>query len=517
MGIGSALGVLNTTTRHMLDANVTFGMSSSRFNARDRYRRSYSDAERAGAGIGTALGLALPASAGVAWVRRGMPVLGTSPGLTQTVGRVAGLAALGLATGVGVQKTWEIAQDDGHLGAVGAATGVIAGTAGGLLVGRAFAGKYAPLVSGAGAIIGGIAGHAGGSRIRIGESRIGTEYVQAPQVDATAGDRVGSFARGAFNHFNEVGPTTQGISFGYRWGMQDAVRTKYSNAERAGAMHGDLLAAGILGGGALAMIGTVAGLNRSGPSGVAAGANVAGHVLGQGALTGAMQKLGTKGAAGVAAAGIGIAAAVASKEFDRARDAGDSTATAAAWAGGVLAATVGTAALVSRTGALRSMAAAPRAASSTLIAAALIGVLSSARLPVQQFINDASSSTTANGGVRWSVAAPVGGVAAAAGAVGAFRALNRLVPASGVQLGTIHLPKAAVVAAGAGISALASGGVGVGLSSTMPDLKTVGMSAAAGAVAGAAAGGFARGIGVVPGILGGAALGATASSLLREN
>lgn len=543
MGIGSVIGapftVASTATRHMLDTNVTFGQSSDRYNARDKYRREYSDQQRLGAGIGTALGVALPVTAGIAWMQRGLKVpgitgqadaianglakanpRGLSPAAMQNVGRVAGLAALGLAAGVGVKKSIEITQDDGHLGAVGTATGIIAGTAGGLAAGRMFkAGKYAPLVSGAGAIIGGVAGHFGGKAVKLGESQIGKEHVQAPQVDKGALDRIGSFARGGFNHFNEVGPASQGISFGNQWGMRETVQKQYSNAERAGAMHGDLLAAGIMGGGALAVAGGLMGMSRhaaAGTSGLKAGADIAGHVMSKAPVTAMMQKLTSKGAIGVGAAAAGIAGVTTWKAFQADSDSMGKPA-AAAIAAGTLAATAGTAALVSRSSAMSGMAAAPRAASSALVAAALIGVLSTARMPLQQFMNDAKDATAANGGIDWSKAAPVGGLAAAGGGLGAFKGLSRMIPEGGLQLGKFHIPKGAVVGVGTAIGAAASGGVGVGLSATMPDIKTIGISAAGGAAAGAAAGAFARGVGVVPGMIGGAVLGVSASSLLRDD
>ncbi|MCW2928316.1 MAG: hypothetical protein JWM86_2284 [Thermoleophilia bacterium] len=538
MGIGTPFTVVTTATRHMLDANVTFGMSSDRYNARDKYRRAYTDEQRLGAGVGTALGVAIPVAAGVAWMQRGLKVPGISAqaeavagglakanlrGLSapvmQNVGRVAGIAALGLAAGVGVKKTYDITKDDGHLGAVGTATGVIAGTAAGVAIGKRFGGKLAAVSGGLGAIAGGVAGHFGGKAISIGESQVGKEHVQAAQVDDNAAERAGSFARGAFNHFNEVGPSTQGISFGYSWGMRETVQNKYSNAERAGAMHGDLLAAGILGGGALAVAAGLAGASRhaaAGTSGLKAGADIAGNVLARGPVTGAIQKLGDKGALGVGAAAAAIAGVTTWKAFQ-----GDSEAygkgAATAIAAGTLAATAGTAALVSRSGAMKGMAAAPKVAGSALVAAALIGVLSSARLPLQQFMNDAKDAHKANGAINVPVAATAAGVGALGGGLGAFKGLSKLVPDSGLQLGKFHIPKAAVVIGGTALGGAALGGVGFGLSATMPDIKTVGLSVAGGAVAGAAAGGFARGIGVVPGIVGGAALGLTASALLRKD
>jgi len=533
MSIGSVIGTpfsfTSAATRHMLDANVTFGQAGDRFNARDDYRREYTGTQRLGAGVGTAFGVALPATAAVAWARKGSRVPGLAS-LTDTAaasasrlnipaklalntGRVVGYGALAAATGVGVRKSIEIAKDDGDFRALGTATGVVGGAVAGAKVG---AGKFTPLVAGAGAVLGGIGGNFAGRQVDAGEGAIGKENVQAPQVDVDAGDRATSFARGAFNHFTEVGPTTQGVSLGYKWGMRSAVQNQYSNSERAGAMHGDLLAAGILGGGALAVATGLMGMSKhaeAGVSGVKAGGDIAGQVLAKSPVMGAMQKLGTKGALGVGAAGAGIAGAVALKEYNAMEDAGGNGALAA---GGTLAATAGTAALISRSGAVSGLEAGPKAASSAIVAAALIGVLSSARLPLQQFMNDAKDAHAANGETDWSVSGPSAGIGAAAGGFGAAKGLWKLVPDGGIQLGKFHLSKGLVVGAGTAISAGAMGGVGLGLSSTMPDLKTTGISAAGGAVVGAGLGAAFRGASVKGGGIAGAALGLSASALLND-
>jgi hypothetical protein len=542
MGIGSVIGapftVASTATRHMLDANVTFGMSSDRYNARDKYRRTYTDAQRVGAGVGTALGVALPVAAGVAWMQRGLKipgvsgqaaavtggleqaaVRGMSPALMQNIGRVAGIAALGVATAVGVKKTIEITKDDGNLGAAGTAAGVLGGAIGGAAIGKRFGGKIAAVSAGLGALAGGVAGHYGGKAIKIGESQIGKEFAQEAQVDTNAGDRVGSFARGAFNHFNEVGPATQGISFGYQWGMRDTVQKKYSNSERAGAMHGDLLAAGILGGGAAAVAAGLMGRTAhaaQGVSGLKAGADIAGGVLARGAITNQIQRMGTGGAVGMGAAAAAIAGVTGWKAFQSDKETFGGGA-AAAIGVGTLAATAGTAALISKSSAFSTMAPGAKAASSALVAAALIGVLSSARLPLQQFMNDAKDAHAANKDIDPIVKFGATGVGAAAGGFGAFKGLSKMVPDSGLQLGRFHIPKGVVVAAGTALGGAAVGGIGLGLSATMPDAKTVGLSIAGGAAAGAALGGVARGLGVVPGIIGGAALGLSASSLLKKD
>lgn len=609
--------VVSTATRHMLDANVTFGMSSDRYNARDKYRRTYSDSQRLGAGIGTGLGVALPVAAGIAWAQRGLRVpgvpvgaaanmnlaakLGTSAAVgvafgaggrlvagmftederikngvgiaaggmgavgtfvaaragshaaMQLVGRGIGVAALGVAAGVAAKKTAEIAKDDGHMAAPLAAAGVLVGAVAGAAVGNRFGGRIAAVSGGIGAVVGGVAGHFGGKAWRIGESQIGKEFAQAPQVDKGVGDRVGSFARGAINHFNEVGPATQGISFGYQWGMRDTVQKQYSNAERAGGMHGDLAAAGILGGGALAVVAGLTGNTKhaaQGISGLKAAGDIAGGVLGKSSITAASHAMSNAGSllegaklpfmnkvmSGGTAQTIALGAAAATiagvagwKAFESDKE-NWGTAAAATIGVATLAATAGTAAVISKV-AQFSAGTSPvaKAASSALVAAALIGVVSAARLPLQQFMNDAKDAHAANKGT---ISKPVmigsTAIGAAAGLTGALAGLNKIVPDGGIQLGKWRIPKLAVVLTGGALGLGAGGGIGLGLSGTMPGLGTTAASVGVGAVAGAAAGLAFRGMPTLPGVgglagrvavgaIGGAALGLSASSLLRQD
>jgi hypothetical protein len=372
-------------------------------------------------------------------------------------------------------------------------------------------------------VAGGVGGYQAGKLVRVGEGHIGEAHVKAPQVDANAKDRVGSFARGAFTHFNEVGPASQGVSLGYAWGMQDAVATKYSPSERAGAMHGDLGAAALLGGGALGVLAAVkmAGKNSGGAAGLAstkvgAAATAAGKVLAQGRMMGAIQKIAPMGVAGMGAAAVGIAGLTAMKEMDQARNAGVSGTGVAAIGAGVIGATAATAAMVSRSSALAGKPMAPAAAASALTAAALIGVLSSARLPLQQFMNDSKTAHAVRGETDWAVSGPMLGIGGLAGGVGALKTAQKLVPDSGFSLGKFRIPKAAIVGVATAAGAGGLGAVGYGLSATMPDVKTVGLTAAAGAAIGAGAGVALKGLGPRNGAIAGAVLGASTSSLVKQ-
>lgn len=515
MGIGTPFTVLSTATRHAMDINLTFGSASSRYDAREKYRTSYSAPQRLGAGLGVAFGTAIPAMALGGWVlKKGLRTPLAPGGLVASgSAKAVGLAALGGATAVGAIKMKQLVEDDGHFGSVGAAGGIVAGTLGGLAAGTRFAGKYAPLVSGAGAIIGGIAGYQGGKLVKYGKGHLdpgGTPAPATPRKDDGAADRAKSFAWGAFNHFNEVGPTTQGVSFGSAWGMRKSYKETSTNAERSGAMAGDLLAAGILGGGALAISGKLMRGN------VAGAADAAGAVLAKGNLVGNLTKLNGFGSAGAGAAALGIAGFMVAKERSRSADNGDSAMSTNLKTAGLVAATAGTAALVSRTAGFKGLAATPKLAASALTAAALIGVLSSARLPVQQFLNDAQDAhdlAKVDSKTVYGATALGGGLAG----FGAFKLADKMIPAGGVQIGKFHIPRGVLVGAGAAVGLAAGGGVGWGLSATMPDVKKVGIAAVGGAAAGAAFGGWAKGVGLPAGIVGGALLGMAGSAILGKD
>lgn len=527
MGIGSAINVVSTGMRHTIDQNVTFGMAGNRFNQRDHYRRDYSDAQRVSAGVGTALGTALPLVTGKALLGRSFEGVSIAPKvLNSSLGRAAAFGALGIETYVGAKRLTEVTQDDGHFGAVGTTAGIVGGMGAGLFAGRGL-GRMAPLASGAGALIGGVAGHIAGSHIDAGPGHIGEEHVQGRQVDNSALDRARSFGRGMVNHFTEVGPTTTGISLGYRWGMGATVQGKYSNAELDGGMHGDLIAAGILGGGALAVAGIAARGTQNGASGLRNAAEAATAQLDRSVVMRAANDVARQGTAlaghlpgagGVAKAlpALGAAAAITAltvgEAYSQGSDEGGKL-SGLAWGGGTAAAAAGTALAISRSSALKGMAAAPRAGSSTLAAAALIGLMSSARLPINQFVSDAKVAHAASGGTDWTVSGPAAGIMGAGGGYGALKVLNRIVPDSGFG----KVPKVAVVGIGTVIGGVAAGGAGFGLSATMPDLKTTGLSTVGGAAAGLAVAGVARKVSAPAGMIAGSLVGMTAASIVQDD
>jgi hypothetical protein len=575
-GIGSTLGapvaIASTFNRHLLDPSLTFGVSSSRYNAQDKYRRNYTDGQRVAAGLGASYGAALPAVGLGVWMARGAKVPGLPkalgnvqvPGLEavavaaeKTIGKAqlrgvspqfgraaavtAGTVALGAAAVVGGIKVKQIVEDDGHLGSAGGAVGVLAGAAAGAGLGKLFhAGKYTPVAALGGMVAGGVGGYLGGKAIKVGEGHIGEEKVQAARVDKNVLDRANSFIGGANRHLTEVGPTSQGISLGYAWGMRDIEKKTATTAERSGGMHGDLIAAGIMGGGALAIGGAMAGVARYLPKGAQASAlattSKAGAVLAHGPLTNALEstasmlveqsvKLSAAGKGKQAASVVGLAMTGAAglagyaalKQYEAQTDySGGNKTQGLVAAGATLAATAGTALLISKAPGFAHLSAAPKVAASAIGAAALVSVISSVRLPLQQFYNDAKDAHAARGadplvtGLATSVAGVAGGGVA-------LKTLSKAVPAGGVQLGKVHLPKGVLVAAGTALAAGATGFAGWGLSATMPDIKTVTISGAAGAAAGAGLGAWAKGIGVLPGMAVGAAVGITASAIAGKD
>lgn len=487
--IGTPFSVVGTATRHAADIDLTFGRASTRYNARDKYRTAYDGKSRYGANVGTALGAIIPAAGLVAWGRRGFK-LGALTGVQRGVGVAAGAGALAGMAVVGGIKAKELVEDDGHLGSVGSMVGV----AGGMMVGNRLARnvmwKGVPLgpVAGLGAAIaGGVGGYFAGSRVKVGDGHIGEHIESKSKIHDGLPGSAQDFVRGAFNNFNEVGPTTQGVSFGQSWGMRDAFETKSSKAERAGGMLGDLGAVAILGGGALAVAKKAVNLSR-GKEGAAAGVfeKIAGnavlgnHVLNAAAATPYMEQAGVVMSKGKVAAGVAaIAALGAGLTYFNYRDGAKNgnVPTGLAFAG-VAAAAGGLATLGIRSHLLKAgVAAGPGTLAGALSGVMLISALSAARMPVQQFINDAKSVHAVDGGGDTGAKLALGGTGAAIGGMMGFNIAKRFAD------GTTGMKKALILGAGTLVGAGAVGAAGVSMSPLVKNAQTAGIGAGVGAVA----------------------------------
>ncbi|MCW2949485.1 MAG: hypothetical protein JWN41_498, partial [Thermoleophilia bacterium] len=562
-GIGNAINspfrVIGTFNRHLLDPSMTFGVTSSRYNARNDYRTEYTPGQRTAAGLGAAYGAALPAAGLVLWLKNGARVPGLGANVvTSAAGNVGGAAAnaaahvglgargtkaaavavgvtaLGLATAVGTTKVVQMVRDDGNLRSVGAATGVVAGAIGGGMLGKAVAGKWAPVFALGGTVMGGALGFVGGGAIKVGPGHIGEAITSKVRVDHNPIEGAKSFATGAFTHFTEVGPASSGVSLGYAWHMRDVDQKTATTPERGGHMFGDLAAVGIMGAGAVATVGTLAKVSNAVKTGQLKGGAVdaiavAGEALNRGRVTGVIGNLGGKalkasligGKSGAALAIGGITAAaglttlVASKQYAAQMQAmNGNKAWSTFWAGATVAATAGAAAALHLTAfkRLQSVGTMQRTAASAIGAALLIGVVSSARLPIQQFMHDAKDAHAKRTASTAVTGLAMGATGAGVGAA-AFQIANKLIPTSGA-LGKWHVPLA--IASGA-VGAFAGGYAGWGVSANLPSLGVVAASGAAGAAAGAGLGAWAKGIGMPVGIIGGAAVGVLASSIAARD
>lgn len=567
MGIASAPGnFVGSTMRHGFDV-PTFGQLSDRYNARDEYRNEYDNVERTGAALGVTGATALTAGGAVLWAKNGLPVrLPSYVAQDKWVTRlpIAGkgvplpspralAVGVGVAAGAGIlatgaSKTKQILQDDGNWGALGMGAGLLGGgVAGAKLVGK-LAPTRAPIGAVVGMVGGAVAGKLGANHVTVGlgDGHLGERIPTEKNVDASLADRAGSFTQGAWNHFSEVGPMSQGSSGAKEWGLQDHFEQDYSNAERAGGMHGDLAAAGIMGTAALGVGAAVTGMkSRVGKDGAPmsklnAAADDALRLSGGSRLRGTMAQMapavlpnGMASKAGIAAAigtGTALTAYTALRE---ARTWGDGEITSGgglAAAGAVVGLTgAGALAIAARRTAGKPFA--PAAAGGMLAAAALIGVGSAVRQPLQQFHRDQKSAHGLEPGTDWATAAVAGGALGVAGGIGGRKLAGKLVPADGIKLPKIpKLPQLPTITPKAGrIAGLAIGGaaaayVGYGLSSTMPSLDKVGVAAGVGAAVGGAGALALRGSAgsrvaskVAIGAVTGGALGMTASALAKDD
>ncbi len=536
MSVGS---VISTATRHMMDVDLAFGRPSTRFNARNAYRNSYSGSDRYAAGVGVAIGTAVPALGLVSWAQRGFRLPGQSaaaagdvaasavryPGLAKAAG--AGVLA-GMAVAGGL-KVKQLVQDDGHLGSVGSVAGVVGGFGAMTLaskirvIGEAHVAgvPIAPVLGLGAAIAGGIGGYYAGKQIHVGDSKIGVKIDSPSPVHSSLPGSIQDFSRGAFNHFSEVGPTSQGVSFANRWGLRDAFENHYSRSERAGGMAGDLGAAIILGGGALAATKKVMNLAK-GSQAIGGGAieklgsglmlsnsvidaaaqvkylDAARQAVSKPALAGGLLALGAVGA-GLTYINYRDAARNGNASFGAAYAAGTVV------AGG--AAGVGMAKFLAREG----VAAGPRAMAGAATAAVLISAMSAARMPVQQFINDARSVRKVDGAGSTASNIAFGVTGGAIGATAGLRIASHF--AEGVS----GSKKALILGAGALVGLAAGGAAGVSMAPLAPGLGAAGIGAGLGAGIGALAGAKLAGVGVVPAAVAGGAMGLIASTMASSS
>lgn len=496
MSMSAAFNAPTTAMRHMLDINL-FGVASDRYNARNTYRTEYTPEKRWAAGVGVAAGAAVPvlamnhwAKPGVllrqgatAWKAQAFQVPGVTGGGTRAAALAAGSAAAIGVGAVGVRKLQELVTDDGHLGSVGSLGGMVAGYAAGHAgarlasgAGGRFAPYVAPLVGGALAIGGGIAGHKLGQGAEVGPGHIGQPIANTTET-ATGFPGTGrDFVRGGFIAFNEAGPTSQGISFSNTWHGREAYADQYSKAERGGSMSANLAAATILGGGALtAGARLLRGIDQTKVGSSIAERGMLAHQVferpaGQ-MLTGLAN--GSTRSAQLGRAGIGVAAggvalgAIAHAGYGLSENGEHPVRGAVAGAGmGVLGMAAYKAGMKSGFGASFGKA---QPLMNAVTVATLLSGLSAARMPVQQFISESKVAWDKHGSPSAGTKYGAMAAGAAAGAVGG-RAVARSFSAK---------PAIAIGAMAAG--AAAGGAAGLGISPTLPEPGKAALGAGTGA------------------------------------
>ncbi len=239
--------------RHMVNDLAGAGIPGEVWNSRNAYRTKYNDVQRAGASAGDAGAVVAAVAIGLGWHQRGYSFFGRT-GARLAFGRaVLGSMLIGGAV-AGLRNTINNIQDDHHFGGIGAA----AGAAIGLIAMRKF--RPTPWIAVGGVVAAGTAGwFAGHARKINGGEKEKTPI--APNAKYPGG--LLGFTRGAFVHFAEEGPLTQGVSFGNAWEEREAFEKRYQDEERWGGMTGDMIAAGFAGGGSLVVANRVLGRDTS--------------------------------------------------------------------------------------------------------------------------------------------------------------------------------------------------------------------------------------------------------------
>ena len=249
---GRVSKVLSAVGRHSINNLGGLGIPGHAWNVRDAYRTSYDDDKRLGAAVGDALTVGVAALMLRAWHARqfATPAVWNLP---RPLVVSAGLALLGVAATSGIANSVHDAQDDGDLRGLGTAAGIV----GAVLVSRMVPGTWPSRITlVAGGAAAAVAGYHLGRRVEVGPGHLGEDVPEASRLEHAPPLAA---ARGAWTHFVEAGPLSQGTGFGKSWGQVADMRRRYTDAELAGGMTGDVLAGTIVGTTALVATGRVLG------------------------------------------------------------------------------------------------------------------------------------------------------------------------------------------------------------------------------------------------------------------
>lgn len=262
--------VTGTMARHAIDSVGGLGLPGLTWNSRNAYRHDYpadderGELKRRSAAAGDIVGLLATGVLANQWRKTGYSSFGARgpSGVAMRVGIGAMLAGGSAAS---ARKIVQNAIDDGELGMTLATPAGVAGAILGHRLGGAGNAARTARVIGAG-LSGAAAGYAafrlGSGPLRFSQGHIGEPApYEVPPLDGKLAPA--AFARGAWNHFAEEGPLTQGATFGRAWKQRDHVRDRYTTPELAGALVGDVGALALMGTGALAVTLRTMGQSRA--------------------------------------------------------------------------------------------------------------------------------------------------------------------------------------------------------------------------------------------------------------
>ncbi|MBC7645227.1 MAG: hypothetical protein H7123_08875 [Thermoleophilia bacterium] len=450
MGISiPPLTFLTTATRHAANIDLTAGLNGRRYNERNAYRTEYSGTQRYAAGVGTALGAIAPAAAASMWLNKGASVGGLS-GKSLLAGRVAAGTALAGLTVVGGLEMRKIVQDDGHLGSLGSLGGLVGGYAAASALGKNASYRGVPLgtlIGGAGAIAGAIGGYQAGKLIHVGPGHLKEASANTTKTHSGVAGGALDFTRGAATSFINNGPITQGVNIDTVWHSDAVFKNETAKPEQAGGLVGNLGAAALLGGGALAVSKSLIGGKLSQGEQVLAKMNMAGRGINNADKVTGMVDMIKPGSSkyGMYAVAAGLGGVVSYNLFQEYSDGGKNVGKGLAIAGGTAAAGAGLGLLASKVvPGLRA-----NAAASALTGALLVSTLSAVRMPIQAFFNQSKVIGETRPAASKPVQYGAAGVGAAAGGFGGFKLASRFA--------ADLAPKWKAVAIGAGTLAGAAG------------------------------------------------------------